>query len=58
MTAYKTVLSVTAIFCISGLEGYAMYLGFNGTLFALALCIIAGIAGYKLKSFNAPKGDI
>ena len=41
---YKIV--VTALVCITALEAYALFLGFDGAILTLVLAIIAGIAGW------------
>jgi len=49
----KTLIIITAIFCITILEIYALSLGIDGALFALVLSAISGLAGYVLPSpFN------
>ena len=48
----KTVLGATAMLCIAVLEGFAIYMGINGTTLALAVAAIAGIAGYEIKALR------
>ena len=50
MMNYKVI---TAIVCITVLECVALYKGINGTAFAGAVGIIAGLGGY---SINSKKG--
>ncbi len=40
------ILGVIAIVAIAGLEAYAIYKGIDGALLAIAVGLIAGIAGY------------
>ncbi len=40
------ILGVVAIVTIAGLEAYAIYKGIDGALLAIAVGLIAGIAGY------------
>lgn len=40
---------ITAIIGLVVLEGWALYLGYNGTMLNITLIIIAGLAGYELK---------
>lgn len=46
----KTVLAITALLCITVLEIWAIYNGLDGTLLAGVVAVLAGIAGYKVKS--------
>ena len=48
----KTVLGATAIIAIAILEGFALYMKVDGTILALALAAIAGIAGYEIKALK------
>lgn len=41
----KTSVIITALICITILEMFAMYMGFNGRILSVVLVIIAGIAG-------------
>lgn len=45
----NTVVLVTAIVCLTGLEIFAMYKGIDGYLFSIIAIAISGIAGFKLK---------
>lgn len=49
LTALDWRIVVTAIVVIGGLEGYALALGRDGYLFSIALIVIAGLAGFKLR---------
>ena len=40
---------ITAIIGLVLLEGWALYLGFDGILLNIVLILIAGLGGYKLK---------
>lgn len=49
---------ITAIVCITGLEGYALYLGVDGAILALAVAAVAGLGGYEVKVFrDRAKGE-
>lgn len=37
---------IAAIVTIGGLEGFALYLGFNGVILSAAIAVIAGLAGF------------
>lgn len=39
---------MAAIIGIVALEGYALFLGFNGTLLKMVLIILAGLGGWTL----------
>ena len=41
----KTSVLITAIICITMLEAFALYLGFDGTMFTMVMVILAGLAG-------------
>lgn len=45
----KTTLAVVAIAAIALLEGIALIVGVDGAAFGVAIAIIAGLAGYKIK---------
>ena len=42
------VLWIATLICV--LEGFALYLGMNGTALALAIGGLCGLGGYELKS--------
>lgn len=44
----STLLLVVAVLSIAFLEAYALYLGHNGTWFALTLTLIGSIAGVSV----------
>lgn len=44
----STALLVVAVLCLAFLEAYALYLGHNGTWFALTLTLIGSIAGVSV----------
>lgn len=46
----KIVVPIIAIFIIAGLELAALSHGLNGTILSLSIGMIAGIAGYHIKS--------
>lgn len=43
---------ITAIICITLLEAWALYLGFNGTMLTVVVAALAGLAGYEMKGGN------
>lgn len=45
----KTIISLTAISCVSGLSAYALFLNIDGVLFSVVVAAICGLAGYRLK---------
>jgi len=45
----KQLKVIVAIVMLCLLEGWALYLGFNGLYLNIVLVIIAGLAGYELK---------
>ena len=46
----KTWVTIIAILCITILEAAAVIRGIDGALLAAVMAIIAGLAGYKIKS--------
>lgn len=46
----KNILPLIAMILIAGLEVMALKEGFDGTVLSLSVAIIAGIAGYHVKS--------
>jgi len=44
----KTIKTICAIFGIVILDGIALLSGIDGTLFALSIAALAGLAGYTL----------
>jgi len=42
------VVPITALICITVLELYAMYKGFDGVLLGAVFAIVAGIGGYNI----------
>ena len=47
--SWKNVCIVcTAMVCLTGLEGYALYLGMNGVLLTTSVAVIAGLAGLSM----------
>jgi hypothetical protein len=47
-TIRPAVVLIVAVICLAALEGYALYLGMNGTLFALTIGLIGSIAGVSV----------
>lgn len=45
----KLTLTIVAILAIVFLEAIALIVGINGAAFGIAIAIIAGLAGYKIK---------
>jgi len=45
----STYLALTAMVTIAVLEGIALAKGINGASFGIAIAVIAGLAGYKIK---------
>jgi len=45
----KALTPLAAIAAITGLSLYAMHLGIDGISFALSVCVISGIAGFKAR---------
>ena len=43
------IVPITAMLCVTGLEVYALYLGFNGTILAGCMVIVGGLGGYEAK---------
>jgi len=41
---------MTGIICITALEAFALYLGFNGVLLTTVIAIIAGAIGFTIPS--------
>lgn len=41
---------ITAIICLSLMEVVAMYFGINGTMRTIIFTIIAGLAGWRIKT--------
>ena len=48
---------VTALIVMGALEGYALFLGYNGTLLTVVLASIAGIAGWSLPQLKIGKNE-
>lgn len=46
----KTWLAALAIVAVATLEGIALASGVDGAAFGVAIAVIAGLAGYKIKS--------
>lgn len=46
---------LTAIICITVLEGIALFLGINGAIFGIAIAAIAGLGGYTIRALQKPK---
>lgn len=46
---------LTAIICITILEGIALFLGINGAIFGVAIAAIAGLGGYTIGQIKRPK---
>ncbi len=44
------IIPAMSILSITGITCYALSLGINGVLFALAVAAVSGIGGYKIKS--------
>jgi len=44
----KTIIVITAIIAVTGLEVYALSQGTNGLALAGAVAIIAGLAGFRV----------
>lgn len=44
----KTILKMWAISVLGALEGVALVMGIDGTLFGAVIAAIAGIAGYEI----------
>ena len=42
---YKTIIAVTGLICLTGLQLYAWYTGHNGVVFATTSAIFGGIIG-------------
>lgn len=49
----KKLTPIIAILAIAGLEVYAMRIGLDGAMLAIALCIISGLGGYEAKTIIA-----
>ena len=47
---------MTAIICLMLLEGWALYLGYNGSIQRIVVIVIAGLAGLMIKSPVELKG--
>lgn len=47
----KPCETITAMICLTTLEGVALFLGFNGVILIGVMTIIAGLGGYELKAF-------
>jgi len=43
---------ITAILCITALELYAMHQQVDGYLFSLAVIVVAGLAGFKVRDIK------
>ncbi len=50
MIKKNTTVLITAIFCLTALELFAMSKGIDGYLFTLIAIAIAGIAGFELRN--------
>jgi len=48
----KTLLSLGAMLCLTVIEALALWMGYNGTILALVLAAIAGLAGYQIKAIR------
>lgn len=42
----NTPIVITAIICISALQAWALYLGFNGVLLSTTLTLLGALAGW------------
>jgi hypothetical protein len=40
---------ITAIICITLLEGYALYLGIDGVYLSMGMVVIAGLGGFEVE---------
>jgi len=50
MDKHKLTLTMVAILAIVILETIALLRGINGAAFGVSIAVIAGLAGYKIKS--------
>lgn len=53
----QTIIALTGIGGLVGLELYALYLGVDGTALAGVIAAISGIAGYELHAAKVKKSD-
>lgn len=42
-------IPIVAMFCITGLEAFAISQGINGAVFGIVIAALAGLGGYELK---------
>ena len=56
MTRAPVCVTVTAVVTIGALELYALHQGINGTVFALVIAALAGIAGFNVSELRKRKG--
>ncbi len=41
-------ITITSMFCISGLEGLAIYKDLDGVLFSFVVVVLAGLGGFAI----------
>ena len=52
----KTIITITAIVCITILEGYAIYNKIDGTILSLVVGAIAGLGGFLVRNVTSKGG--
>ena len=56
MVKDKTIITITAIVCITILEGYAIYNKIDGAVLSLVIGAIAGLGGFLIKNMTGKGG--
>lgn len=51
------LVPITAIVCITGLEGIALWQGIDGVLFGVAIAAISGLGGYQVKALRNQRAE-
>ena len=46
----ENIITLVAMACITGLESAALIAGIDGQAFALCVALVAGLAGFEIKS--------